>query len=183
MVHRILLVPGIYNSGPSHWQTLWEQGDETFVRVKFDDWAHPQCSNWVASLESTVRELGPSTVIVAHSLGCLAVAHWAAQQSHAPIHAALLVCVPDPLGPNFPSDAAGFSHLPATAFNFPSTVVVSEDDPYSNLEHAQRYAQAWRSRVVNVGAKGHVNADSGLGEWTEGRALLQALLPPLARET
>jgi predicted alpha/beta hydrolase family esterase len=177
MVHRVLLVPGIYNSGPRHWQSLWEQHDPAFVRVAFEDWEHPRRERWVETLESTLRELGPTTVVVAHSLGCLAVAHWASSSSHAPIHAALLVCVPDPLGPIFPGDAYGFAPVPLANFDFPSVIVASEDDPYSTGDHARRCASAWDSRLVNVGAKGHINADSNVGTWVEGRNLLMTLLP------
>jgi predicted alpha/beta hydrolase family esterase len=178
LVDRVLLVPGIYNSGSRHWQSLWEQHDPAFVRVKFDDWDNPRRERWVETLESTLRELGPTTVVVAHSLGCLAVAHWASSSLRAPIHAAFLACVPDPLGPNFPGDAQGFAPLPLENFGFRSLIVASEDDPYSTSDHVRRCAAAWGSQVINVGAKGHINADSNLGAWAEGRDLLKPLLPP-----
>ncbi len=114
-------------------------------------------------------------MIVAHSLGCLTVAHWAAK-THSTIKAALLVAVPDPDGPNFPPEAIGFSPLPLQRFPFPSTVVVSTDAPYGSLAHSQACATVWGSRLVNIGAAGHINASSALGQWPEGYALLQSLL-------
>ena len=74
-----LIIPGYGNSGPEHWQSLWQQQDARFRRVEQRDWWSPQCSEWVATLERAVAASGPDTVLVAHSLGCGLVAHWAAQ--------------------------------------------------------------------------------------------------------
>lgn len=174
MSSPILIFPGIGNSGPQHWQTLWEQAHPDFVRIAQRDWDNPVCDEWGSELEDTVQRLGPSTIVVAHSLACLAVAHWAARP-HSPIKAALLVAVPDSSGPNFPAEAQGFANTSARPFSFPSIVVVSEDDPYGSPEHSTKLARAWGSRVVHIGKHGHINASSGLGDWTEGFALLQQL--------
>ncbi|BCK86323.1 hypothetical protein MIZ01_0077 [Sideroxyarcus emersonii] len=170
----VLILPGIGNSGPLHWQSLWERAHPDFVRVQQRDWDKPVCEEWVATLEAAVRQAGPRTILAAHSLGCLTVAHWASGP-HSPIAAALLVAVPDPNGPNCPPDVTGYSHTPAQPFTFSSTVVISADDPYGSPEHAERLARAWGSRVVHIGARGHINAESGLGEWGEGYDLLQQL--------
>ena len=170
----VLNFPGIGNSGPQHWQTLWEQSHPGFVRLSQRDWDHPVCAEWVSVLESTVKDVASPVVVVAHSLACLAVAHWAAQ-AHSPIQAALLVAVPDPDGSNFPAEALGFSPLPRQKFAFPSIVVASTDDPYGSVAHAQACAFAWGSQLINIGAAGHINTSSGLGRWPEGFALLQRL--------
>lgn len=174
MSSLVLTFPGIGNSGPDHWQSLWEQTNPHFVRISQRDWDNPQCEEWVANLESTVQRLGPSVVIAAHSLACLAVAHWAAK-AHSPIKGALLVAVPDPEGPSFPAEAKGFSPLPKKRFSFPSIVVASTDDPYGSITHAQACSTAWGSRLFNIGTAGHINAGSGLGQWPEGYELLQQL--------
>ncbi len=174
MSPTVLTFPGIGSSGPEHWQTLWEQANPEFIRIAQRDWDNPVCDEWVAVLESTVQRIGPQVVVIAHSLACLAVAHWAAS-AHSPIKAALLVAVPDPEGPDFPAEATGFAPLPVQRFSFSSIVVASTDDPYGSLAHAQACAAAWGSRVVNIGAAGHINAGSGLGHWPEGYVLLQEL--------
>lgn len=175
MSRPVLVVPGINNSGPQHWQSLWERQDPALVRVRFNEWDQPDRHDWVATLESTVRALGADTVIVAHSLGCLAVAHWAAGTT-TPVAGALLVAVPDPEGPNFPADAKHFAPLPQQQFGFPSVIVASDNDPYSSAAHVDACARAWGSRVVRIGAHGHINAGSGLGDWLQGRQLLRDLL-------
>lgn len=174
MSATVLTFPGIGNSGPEHWQSLWEQSHPEFIRIAQRDWDSPACEEWVAVLESTVQRIGPQVVVVAHSLACLAVAHWAAC-AHAPIKAALLVAVPDPGRPDFPAEATGFAPLPKQRFSFPTIVVASTNDPYGSLAHAQTCAAAWGSRLVDIGAAGHINASSGLGQWPEGYALLREL--------
>ena len=76
---RVLLVPGLWNSGPQHWQSLWSAAEPGFRRVEQTDWEAPARADWVAVLEAAVAEAGPQVVIAAHSLGCVTVAHWAAE--------------------------------------------------------------------------------------------------------
>jgi len=87
----------------------------------------------------------------------------------------LLVASPNPDGPDFPKEAVGFSPLPLKPLAFPSIVVASSNDPYGSLEFAMSAATAWGSRFVNIGPAGHINSQSGLGEWNEGMSLLQQL--------
>lgn len=169
-----LILPGIGNSGPAHWQSLWEAANLSFVRVQQRDWDNPVCEDWLEVLEKTVARFGAGTVLVAHSLACLLVAHWAAR-THLKVKGALLVAPPNPDGPDFPKEAAGFSPLPIKPFAFPSIVVASSNDPYGNLEFAKSCALAWGSNFVCAGAVGHINSNSGLGEWREGFALFQQL--------
>jgi hypothetical protein len=170
-----LILPGIGNSDHAHWQTLWEAGNSDFVRVQQRDWNHPVCDEWVIVLEKAVAEMGESPVLVAHSLGCLCVAHWAARTS-LKIKGALLVAPPNPEEAGFPSEATGFSPVPMRSFGFPSFVVTSSNDPYGSLEFARSCALAWGSRFVNIGPAGHINSESGLGEWAEGFRLYQEVL-------
>jgi uncharacterized protein len=171
----ILILPGIGNSGPGHWQTRWQELLPGTSRVEQQDWDHAVCDEWVATLAATASAGGPRTVLVAHSLGCLQLAHWAASRRRR-IRGALLVAVPDPEGEAFPREAIGFSPLPLVRFAFPSIVVASSDDPYANIDHARRCADAWGSRLVTIGAAGHINAGSGLGDWAQGQALLAEFL-------
>lgn len=174
MPSSVLIFPGIGNSGPQHWQTLWEQANPDFYRVQQRDWDNPVCAEWVASLEAAVKQAGPQVILVAHSLACLTIAHWAAKP-HSPVAGALLVAVPDRSGPNWPRQILGFADTPMLRFDFPSTVVISSDDPYASLAHSEQLARAWGSRIVHIGNCGHINANSGLGVWAEGFDLLEQL--------
>ena len=170
----VLILPGIGNSGPEHWQSHWETSNPSFVRVEQRDWDHPVCSEWLDVLEKTVARAGANAVVVAHSLACALVAHWAAK-TNLRIKRALLVALPNPDGLNFPKEAVGFSPLPLKSLTFPSIVVVSTNDPYESVEFARSAASAWGSRFVNIGPAGHINSTSGLGEWNEGFLLLQQI--------
>ncbi|GAB2876224.1 alpha/beta hydrolase [Pseudoduganella ginsengisoli] len=183
MPHPVLIVPGINNSGPEHWQSRWQQQHPSYVRAPFADWDTPDRHDWVAALDETVRKLGPDTVIVAHSLGTLAVAHWAAKYAghKAPVAGALLVAVPDPDGANFPPQARNFKPLPLQVLGFPSVLVASDNDPYSNPVYSAAIAQAWGSRFISIGAHGHINAASGLGDWRQGQGILEDLLQEVAQ--
>src|SRR5262245_33334464 len=86
----VLILPGLYNSGPEHWQTRWEQADPAFRRVVQEDWDRPRCSDWVARLDQAVVET-PDAVLVGHSSACALVAHWVKSGPKGRAHAALLV--------------------------------------------------------------------------------------------
>jgi predicted alpha/beta hydrolase family esterase len=171
----VLLVPGIGNSGPTHWQSYWEAEHDGYTRVQQNDWDHPVCADWVDALELAAQRAGPGALIAAHSLGCLVVASWLARTSIR-IAGALLVAVPDPSGASFPSEAKGFHPVPPGPLPCPSLVVASSDDPYSDIAFATQCADAWGSRLINIGQAGHINAASGLGRWDEGQRLLRSLL-------
>lgn len=174
MNRNFLVVPGLGNSGPLHWQTLWERSDPAMRRVSFSEWDAPDRGVWVRELDAAIAAAGPATVLVAHSLACITIAHWAAGHPR-PIAGAFLVAVPDPNRPDFPAAATGFSPVPMARLPFPSLVVASTDDPYGSAEWMRRCAEAWGSRFHSVGASGHINAASNLGAWDEGRRLLASL--------
>ncbi|RQS59862.1 serine hydrolase family protein [Burkholderia sp. Bp8963] len=171
---RVLIVPGHGNSGATHWQSIWEVTKPgLWCRMQVADWDHVVCSEWVAAIDRDVRALGPDTIIVAHSLGCLAAAHWAANHAVA-IRGALFVAVPDPSAPVFPGALCiGFSRVPLARLPFHSIVVASDDDPYASIGFAQSCADAWGSDFLNAGARGHLNGASQLEDWIDGYRLLQ----------
>ncbi|MBX0292240.1 alpha/beta hydrolase [Hymenobacter sp. HSC-4F20] len=170
----IFIVPGLGSSGPDHWQTRWEQ-HYGYRRVEQRNWDQPILSEWVAALDAAIAAAGPEVVLVGHSLACATIAHWAGSTSPR-ITGALLVAPADVDRPDLPPEVANFAPMPLTRLPFPSTVVASTNDEYATLARAQQFAKAWGSRLVNVGALGHINSASGLGLWPEGHALLRELL-------
>jgi serine hydrolase len=170
---------GIGNSEPEHWQSRWARRLPGAVWVDERDWENPVRDAWVAALEEALRRAPGRKVVVAHSLGCLVVAEAAGALAAAGVAGAFLVAVPDVAGPSFPTSAAGFRPALALSVPVPSLVVASADDPYGSLDHAERVARAWGSRLAAVGAKGHLNARSGLGDWPEGQRLLEGFVAAL----
>lgn len=171
-----LTVPGIGNSGPQHWQTLWEKEfPEKFTRIQQQVWDAPDCADWIGNIEKEVRRRKTEDVIlIAHSLGCAAVAHWA-KNFQTPIKGAFLVAPSDCEAKTYTFDTAGFSPVPLEKLPFKSLVVASTNDYYVTLERAELFAESWGSEFINIGAKDHINADAGFGEWREGLELLEKL--------
>ncbi len=172
----VLLLPGLYDSGPEHWQSQWQwrsgAGAPLLVeRVVQQDWAAPRCADWVARLTQVMQERAHDVVLVAHSSACAMVAHWAREvplDLLMRVRGALLVAPSDPLAPVYPSGPTGFAPVPLTPLPFPSTVVASRDDEYVTFEQAAHYATSWGSRLWDIGHAGHINADAGFGAWPDG---------------
>jgi len=176
----IIMLPGIGGSGEAHWQTRWEQAEARFSRFSPASWDEPELGNWIEALERAASACERPPVLVAHSLACLLVAHWSAT-SRTGCAGAFLVSVPDPLGERFPAQAASFAPAPRDPLRFPSLVIASSDDPYGSVDHARLRAREWRSGFVLAGAMGHINASSGLGDWPQGRMLLEAFMAGVGR--
>jgi uncharacterized protein len=171
---EIVNVPGISNSGSTHWQSRWEKIYPGVSRVMQADWENPICNEWVARLDAYVGSLEQEPIVVAHSLGCLVVAKWL-QQFRPSIHGALLVAVPDPTGPNFPEQAKGFVDIPSELVGYRIKMVSSTNDPYSSASFSNEVASRWNAHHINLGDKGHLNASSGLGDWQQGWQVVQSL--------
>lgn len=177
---KVYLLPGWQNSGPSHWQSRWEalQG---WTRLDQSDWWTPRRGDWMARLDATLSDdaqagLGPA-VLVAHSLGCHLVAAWAAHtRSPERAAAALLVAPPDLDRPDTPAALQGWRPMQRRPLPFPATVVASRDDPYAGWARSQALAADWGATLIDAGPAGHLNGESGLGDWSDGLTHLAALL-------
>ena len=171
-----LILPGWQNSGPDHWQSRWE-ARHGYRRVDQHDWMHPRRGDWIARLEDVILSTEGPVVLVAHSLGCILTAAWAqVSRSTVRVQGALLVAPGDAereaLRPVLPS----WSPIVRQRLPFPSVLVGSRNDPYCSFERAQGMASDWGSRFVDLGERGHINAESGLGDWPEGHAQLLELM-------
>jgi predicted alpha/beta hydrolase family esterase len=174
----VLLLPGWLDSGPGHWQSRWQalHGD---LRVEQSDWQWPRRGDWMARLEEMLLQQHRPALLVAHSLGCHLVAAWAAHSAHtARVCAALLVAPPDIERNDMPPQVAAWRPIERRRLPFRSLVVASSDDPFGRIERAAALAGQWGSAWCSIGAAGHINAESGLGDWPEGRALVQQLAAP-----
>ncbi|RWP66243.1 alpha/beta hydrolase [Mesorhizobium sp.] len=175
-----IIVPGIGGSGEAHWQTRWQRVNPAMRRFMPASWELPDFDDWVAALETAVSEAKTPPVLVAHSLGCLLVAHWQ-HISGRDVSGAFLVAVPDPAASAFPSIAHRFAGSPQQRLRFPSLVVASTNDPYGSLDSVRAKAGQWGSELHVAGPFGHINGDSGLGEWPTGMELLRAFVEQTER--
>ena len=166
--YEFLIVPGLHDSGPDHWQSLWQRGHGAWRRVAQHDWAKPDLDVWAAQVDRAIGSSPGPVIVVAHSFGCLAAVRRAALDACG-ILGALLVA------PANPDKFGVTAMLPRESLPFPTIVAASENDSWMPLSGARMWAARWGSRLVNVGAAGHINAESGHGRWPEGRVLLQGL--------
>ena len=173
-----LTVPGITNSSENHWQSRWErEWPDRFRRIEQAEWNTPKVEDWIAKIESDVQAARPEIVVlIAHSLGCIAAAHWSRKYGTR-IKGALLVAPSDCETEKYRGtfDSKGFDPVPLDRLPFRSVVVASTNDEWVSLERAKQFADEWGSEFVDVGEKGHINPGSGYGDWDEGLELLKRL--------
>lgn len=172
----VWLLPGWQNSDADHWQSRWELR-HGYRRLEQNDWDRPLRGDWSARLQETVLDAPRPVVLVAHSLGCILVAWWAA---HSPLAArkvrgALLVAPGDTEQPQLREQLPGWSPVMMQRLPFASIVVGSDNDIYCSAQRVQAMADAWGARFVDAGPSGHLNTASGLGDWDSGHALLASL--------
>jgi len=179
----VLLVPGLGDSGPHHWQSYWERELPEAARVELGRWDDPHRNTWVNQLSLAIHRAGRPVILVAHSLACHVVAWWNEYERPAadgPVRGALLVAPPEVEADGIDARLARFAPVARRALPFPSIVVASRDDPYTPFGRARRLARIWRSRFVDGGWLGHINADSDLREWPFGLYLLRQLRDSVA---
>lgn len=174
---RILTLPGWQNSGPDHWQSHWERL-HGYERLEQHDWQRPLRGDWSTRLQEVLLDSPAPVVLVAHSLACILVAWWAAHSPEArkKVQAALLVAPPDVERPDLRQQLPGWAPIARQPLPFPALLLASSNDFYGSSAHAQTLAQTWGADFVDMGARGHLNADSGLGDWPQGLALLHTLM-------
>jgi uncharacterized protein len=169
------IVPGLGNSGPEHWQTYFENSADNFYRIEQQEWDAPTCEEWVDTIDKKVSTFDPSTVVlIAHSLGCCTIAHWASKYKRQ-IKGALLVAPSDLEAPQYTFPATSFAPIPLNKINFKTIVVASENDIWVSIERAKFFAENWGSEFINFGNAGHINVESGHTNWEEGMQLLKKI--------
>ena len=166
-----LTLPGLFNSGDRHWQTHWERRFPDVKRVEQADWDTPRCEDWVGTLDRAVVEHGDNVVLVAHSLACPFVTHWAERYPRK-IAGAFLVAPSDIEAPTYPEGSTGFTPIPLKKLPFRSLIVVSRGDDFVSVPRAGQFADAWGSELTVLDGLGHIGSDADLGMWPQGLALL-----------
>jgi hypothetical protein len=174
----VLIIPGLGDSGPQHWQTLWEASHPEYRRIQQSDWEHPRREDWTQNIDAAISSAESPVVLVAHSMGCIAAVHWSASagKGNRRVAAAFLVAPPDVEAETIPAGPTGFAPCPLSRLPFKSLAIVSTNDPFATLERAKAVAAAWGSELVILESAGHINAASGYGPWLQGEKLLDQLM-------
>lgn len=155
---RLLIVAGLHDSGPAHWQSWLHALNRTALRVQQRNWSEPDLDRWAARVGSTLERAGPGPwIAAAHSFGCLAVARHLALQPDSPLQAVLFVAPAEP-------DRFGVAGLlPDRRLPVRSVVVTSDTDPWMTASSARAWAARWGAATVSLGDAGHINAEAGFG--------------------
>ena len=168
-----LIVPGLGNSGPEHWQTYFQNSASNFIRIEKKDWDTPTCDDWIKNIDEKLLSFDISSVVlIGHSLGCSTIAQWAAKYKRN-IKGAMLVAPSDLEAPNYTFPTKGFAPIPLDRMNFKSIVVASSNDIWVSLDRAKFFADNLGSDFINIGEAGHINVSSGHTNWEEGLTILK----------
>ena len=177
MTPKLLIIPGLGDSGVGHWQNFWLDHFPNTTKVTQDNWDEPLLNDWLDRLDETIQSIQEPTILVAHSLATILVAHWAKTFEHPFIKGALLVAPADVnSSEHTPECIWNFAPIPIKPLPFPSIVVGSENDPYMTLERAYELSKSWGSDFINIGRKRHINSEMKLGLWEEGQEILKLLI-------
>jgi predicted alpha/beta hydrolase family esterase len=171
---HFLIQPGWQNSGPHHWQTIWQaQLGKAATRVAQRDWLVPDRTAWVNMLEETIRRTPAPVVILAHSIGCVATV---LAVKAVPVAGVVLVAPADAERSNAPVALHTFTPIPMEPLATPALLVTSDSDPYCALDRAEAFAQSWKADLEIVNDGGHINDDAGFGPWPDGWLMVGAWL-------
>jgi len=181
----VLVVPGLRDAVAGHWQTLLaarlRAAGRPVASVLPMGREDLRCAARVAEIERAAQAIEGPIVVVAHSGGCIMLAHWAAQTRRS-VHGALLAAPPDfetPMPEGYPTVAAlragGWLPVPRRRLAFPSIIAASRDDPLTTYQRAAALADDWGGRLVDLGSVGHLNPASGYGEWPQAEEFIREL--------
>lgn len=167
-----VLVPGLQDSGPEHWQSCWHTRFPAWLRMAQRNWSMPDLEGWVGSIRRTLGTQSRPAILIGHSMGALASCALASRQIQN-IAGVMLVA---------PAEPARFEleeQIPVSALPCPSILVASHDDPLMRFDRAEYWAGVWGSRLADIGEAGHINVESGYGPWPHGLHLLADLVKTL----
>ncbi len=169
-----VIVPGLNDSCPEHWQTCWHKRYPDWKRISQSSWSPPDIDGWISAIVRTLEQCDKPAVLIGHSFGALASHCLVDAGKHPNIAAVMLVA---------PAEPARFEledRINANPLPIPSLVVASYTDPLLRFERAQYWAQVWGSELADIGEAGHINAESGFGPWPYGLTLLSRLVEKVA---
>ena len=180
----ILIVPGLRDHVPAHWQTL-PRAEAREREVRAADGADQDklsCAAWVAELDKSLAAIAGPVILVAHSAGVMIVVHWA-QRHRRPIVGALLAAPPDfesPLPEGYPTQQVlrdnGWLPTPRAALPFPTIVACEHQRSARAVTSASRRSRGpGAARSSMLGNVGHLNPASGYGEWPQAEEFIREL--------
>jgi len=162
-----IIVPGFQGSPKGHWQYWLQEISANAITVQQDDWFNPEVNAWVDRLQETVDSTSGPIQLVGHSMGAITIALWAEKYDTSRIDSAVLVAPADTESDYLPKEIEGFAPIPTVRLPFPTTLIGSHNDPYMSFVRVIHFANVWDTAFIDAGFVGHINKDSGFGQWPE----------------
>lgn len=178
-----LIVSGLREHVEAHWQTLLAAQLPKVRSVPPMGREDLVCAKRLQTIEAAMADINGPVLLVAHSAGCVMVAHWAHSSAHAKrVVGALLATPPDfdqPMPDGYPTLAAlqagGWLPVRRKPLPFRSLVTTSDNDPLATRDSVLALARDWGSETIELGPVGHLNPASGYGEWPLAIPLIEQL--------
>jgi len=168
MREKLLLLHGWGGSDYPHWQS-WLAGEiaRDYGTVSFpllQDPHFPTKAKWMRQVKALLKEQQPHTVIC-HSMAGTLWFHLCHEGEIPPVKRLLLVAPPrldvelETIKSFFPVSA------PKDLYAEEALLVTSTNDPYLTMDEAKALEKALEIPMKVIEGAGHINADSGYGEW------------------
>lgn len=167
--YEFVLIPGRYDSSHDHWQSCWERQVPIWHRLVQRNWDEPDIDRWVGSTRRLLAQQKRRAILVGHSLGALASCCVAVD--HPEFVAGIML-----VAPAEPSKFEAEERIPTVDLGVPSMLVASRNDPFMSFHRAEYWASVWQSELVDIGEAGHINTESGFGNWPYGLEVVRALV-------
>ena len=170
---KVLILHGWGGSDAPHWQAeLAAAIAKDYGTVSFpllDNCHFPSKNRWIKQLQEILEDFRPDT-IVCHSLANT-LWFWLSQEQdfmqQIPEIKRLFMVSPPSLTTNVDTIKTFFPcEMPEKLYAKEVQMIVSDNDPYNQVEEAKIMAQRYDILLTVIKNAGHINADSGYGKWT-----------------
>jgi len=168
MSKKVLLLHGWGGSDYPHWQS-WLAGkiakDYGCVNfLKFSNFDEPKLDVWMSELLYALEDFKPD-IVICHSLANTLWFHACNTQKIDKIQKLYLVAPPS-LTCNIKELSEFFPLNPPSDLNADNALlIVSTNDPYMNLDEAKELQASLHVKMQIIENAGHINAQSGYGNW------------------
>ena len=171
------MFPRLGGAGTGDWPSRWKAKLSTARLVAPPDAGAAEREAWTGAIANAVAAAERPVLFVGHGLGAAAVATAAFTLGGADVRGAFLVAPPDGAelervaGPDWP--------LPRAPLPWPAVIVASRSDPAADYDALAALAADWSAELIDAGAAGGLDADSGHGPWPEGLMRLAGFIKKL----
>ncbi|HIP41233.1 MAG TPA: serine hydrolase family protein [Campylobacterales bacterium] len=167
MLNRTLILHGWGGSDFPHWQShLASEIAKNYGTVSFpllDNCHFPSKNRWVKQVKKILEEFKPHTV-VCHSLANT-LWFWLCQEEMLEVERLIMVSPPSLITNENTIKTFFPCRIPQNLYAKKIEMIVSDNDPYIELDEAESMAKAIGALFTVVEDAGHINADSGYGKW------------------